>query len=696
MKEAENTVIDGRLRDIADEILRHQANVKALQKGVETLRAEVAEYEVEFLGSYDKDLQEAMAEKGKALGGDPAKMSEAERKKYDELMAVETKRFRDAYAANRLQSLRAGIEAWSAQETQAAQEAARQKQVLSAREDECRRLGGDLAEAAKHYASLKISVEQREKRFGDADAQAVKKKQAKDEAERLYQEALASRPAEISVRRDARDAANQAFERAETFLRQQVSDKDRARLAADQAELRALQKKAEAGDKLMAPGREHLALEKAKFDLLAAKQQAAAAAVAFCRLAAANPKFDAPEVRAAAAVPVKAWNEAVRLAGSLAVLLVQQEELAQEGLQAEQLAKQKKLVSNRKSLAPSIQREKASKAEAIKWLRDYVARNVGDAQMMPMVLAKTAFILVDQGDFPGAEAMLKRLSTEFPQSSVARQAQFTLGRAQCEGGQFAAAAVSFEKALRETGREIDLSSLNYIVNRMTDNGQPAVAMQAARLLRDRTPADRKETIANWSYLRQNALLRYGQAAVEAKEYDAAVTVLEELLTGFKDGWARIEALRLLSLANRSKTPPDLVAAASALERALANRGLDAEERLRLQCLLGETCALRPDRTGLEEAAAAYELVLIAWTPAAAEAEAGARRKLDDWYEKAWLEFARLKARLGDRKRADAAVADYRTNFPKGRYLNEIGNLPAPDAPAVPVPAAGDKKGGTGK
>ena len=46
--------------------------------------------------------------------------------------------------------------------------------------------------------------------------------------------------------------------------------------------------------------------------------------------------------------------------------------------------------------------------------------------------------------------MLKRLSTEFPQSSVARQAQFTLGRAQCEGGQFAAAAVSFEKALRET------------------------------------------------------------------------------------------------------------------------------------------------------------------------------------------------------------------------------------------------------
>ena len=690
--EAENTIIEGRLRDIADEIQRRQANVKALQKGIETLRAEVAEYVVEFTGSYEKDLQEAMAEKAKGLGGDPAKMAEAERRKFDELMAAETKRFRDAYVTNRLQSLRTGIESWTAQEAQFAQEASRQKQVLTAKEDECRRIGGELAEAAKRYASLKLSVDQRQQRFGEADTQMAKKKLEMEEGERLYQEALAKHPEEIIARRTTREKTKREFEEAERFLHRQVSDKDRARLKTDQAEMQALYKKAQAGDKLMTPFRELLALEKAKFDLLSARQQAAAAAAAFCRLASANRNFDAPEVRAAAAVPATAWNKVVELNSELAVILERQEVAAQEVLRAEQLAKQKKLAANRKGLGPSVEREKTSKTAALKWLRDYLAFNVKDVQMMPMVLAKTAFILVDQGDFAGAEAMLKRLSTEFPQSSVAKQAQFTLGRAQCEGGQFAAAAASFEKALRETGREMDLSSLNYIVNRMSDNGQPTVAMQAATLLRERTPKEKKDAIANWSYLRQNALLRYGKAAIEAKEYDSAVTVLDELLAGFKDGWARIEALQLLAVANRSKTPPDLAAAADALERALANRGLEPEERLRMQCQLAETCALRADRAGLEEAAGAYELVLIAWTPAAAGEDPKIREKLDVWHEKAWLEFARLKARLGDRKRAEAAAADYRANFPKGRYLNEIGNLPEPDAAVAPAPAAGKKEG----
>jgi hypothetical protein len=140
--EAENTVIEGRLRDIADALERSQAAVKSLQKGVENRRAEAAECRQEFFGSYDKDLQEAMAEKAKGLGGDPAGMTASERKKFDELLAAETKRFRDAYSANRLRSWRAGIESWSAQEAQAAQEASRQKQVLTAKEEECRRLGG--------------------------------------------------------------------------------------------------------------------------------------------------------------------------------------------------------------------------------------------------------------------------------------------------------------------------------------------------------------------------------------------------------------------------------------------------------------------------------------------------------------------------------------------------------------------------
>ena len=286
---------------------------------------------------------------------------------------------------------------------------------------------------------------------------------------------------------------------------------------------------------------------------------------------------------------------------------------------------------------------------------------------VPKNLSRLGAIFLELQQYDKASATLNRLATEFPDSEATQEALFSLGRAQCEQGNYAKAAETFGKVLQKPAA-VTPANLAFISDRMLEKGTPALALAASRELIARSEKGKDaESEKIRAKAREPSLFRAGQACLQLKRYDEAVKFLSTLIAESPSTGFFFDACFGLAEARRNLTPPDLNGAMADLGQ-IIQFTQDPAQSNRAICLVGEALAAGSDQRSVQQAVARFQQVALLADP-----KIEANRP---WLEMAIVESAKAFARLGQTKDRDEMVALYRERFPKGKRSTELSSLPA--------------------
>ncbi len=309
---------------------------------------------------------------------------------------------------------------------------------------------------------------------------------------------------------------------------------------------------------------------------------------------------------------------------------------------------------------------------------------------VPQNMAKIGSIYLELGDYQNAAKYLEQLATRYPDHKAAKQALFSLGKAQFESGNISEAVAVFERILKDAAGQ-SAGGLIYIGRAMLDVGQSEVALTAYNeLLRRGERADNPDFELLSGKTRENLLFRGGRAALEAGRYGRAEDLLTELIeTNPRTAhlhWARLYRAQ----ARLQDSPPDTDGGLADLAEV---RGRAQDEVLINEALLTLARAFQQEDTenGLQRALGQLrQIVLIAeGKPVILVDETRAENRA--YIEEAVYLAARCYALLGMENEKQIMVNMYYKEFPKGRFRQEIGNLPA----AKYSPAATSNETGSG-
>jgi TolA-binding protein len=329
---------------------------------------------------------------------------------------------------------------------------------------------------------------------------------------------------------------------------------------------------------------------------------------------------------------------------------------------------------NEAAQGPILAKMAGFKQQARAQFERYLAQ-YPQGRQAPEAMARIGTILLDDRQFDAAAAILNDLAGKYPNSKAVGRANYNLGRARMETNQPEEAAKVFGRVLAQAATQ-PVGNLDYIADKMLAAGHPGLALIADQELIRRGNDPKHPDSARLRAIRETILFRAGAAALQSRRPADAVAYLETLLREKSATAYFFEAKLLLASARCANTPPDPLGATRDLaevvqystDPVLTNRALVA---------MGGALAQVPSRDNFLQAAARYQQVVLLADPAVA-----ANRPL---LEQAVAESAKLFGRLGDPVNRDRMVKQYQETWPAGRYIGEMGKLPAADFP--PPPAA---------
>jgi TolA-binding protein/predicted nucleic acid-binding Zn-ribbon protein len=320
---------------------------------------------------------------------------------------------------------------------------------------------------------------------------------------------------------------------------------------------------------------------------------------------------------------------------------------------------------SQENLAPIREAFEGWKRKAIAAFQEYLTNPEASSANLASVLAKLGTTYIELEDFAKAEEVLSRLATEHPDSDAGKGALFNLARSQSETGKNAEAAATFERLLAEPDG-IALANLQYIGREMLDAGQPAIALKACAEVVARSEKESGPDYEEAKRVREGALFRAGRAALDLGKFDLALQYLDTLLKENPKSGFFYDIKFATASARAALVPPDIEGAVRDLNEVAFTT--DPVLKNRADCQLGTMWAGTKDAATVTKGASRLRMVADLADPANPENL--------PWIEQALFEAAKAYARLGRADDRQAMVKAYRERFPKGKYLDQLSNLPA--------------------
>ena len=306
-----------------------------------------------------------------------------------------------------------------------------------------------------------------------------------------------------------------------------------------------------------------------------------------------------------------------------------------------------------------------------------------ESKHIPANLGRLGTNYMEMGEYAKAQQYLNKLAAEYPEAKALEKALFSLAKAQLETNRTDAAIKTFKQIL-ENKREQSAGRLNYITREVLSKGYPELALTAGRELLRRSEDENHEDYEKLSgKTRENLLFRTGKAAYEAEKYDQAVEYLTELLELNENTAHYYHAKMIMGKAKRLTTPPDLIGSRNDFMDIVQ---FSDDPVIENEAIVGSarTFLAMESETGVKQALAQLgQLVLVSEDEVLILANDEKQANLP-LLEEAFYLSAKCHALLGNDQARDLMIETYKTRFPKGRFLQELQNLPAPKYKTEPV------------
>ncbi|MCF7853588.1 MAG: tetratricopeptide repeat protein [Candidatus Pacebacteria bacterium] len=305
---------------------------------------------------------------------------------------------------------------------------------------------------------------------------------------------------------------------------------------------------------------------------------------------------------------------------------------------------------------------------------------------VPENLARIGTIALEFENYQRASTYFDRLEKEYPDHSALKQAMFSLGKAQFEVGRTKEAVDAFNRLLADAEGQ-PTGNLNYIVLNMLEKGQPELALKAANELLERSKdPEHPDYVQLAGGTRENILYRASEAAFQAAKYDQAINNLEKLIEENPKTAHFFRAKILLARAKRAKTPPNL---AGAREDLAEVRTLAEDEDIVTQSLieLARTYYAEDTAKGISRGLAQLGQIVLVSDGDVMVLIDEVREEDRSYLEDALYLSAQGHALLGHEDEQALVRKKYQELFPKGRYVEEMQNLPNAKFKSAAAPSA---------
>lgn len=685
--EAQRSYEDSRIRvkEIDGEVLQLKGTAVSAKTGMHNFEKkksevteELAERKVFFTGDFETSLKEMLDRLRLAEMNGAETVSAETEAKINAKLADAERRYRAEYERSRKSEVKLIRRDWEEELNELQHLVIGQRGIVSGLKEERRLTSGSLDEEI-------VKRDAMEKRIAseDKEIKAIQKEldgyvKELDALNKEREEILAAGKSVGDINARIGDQENQINE----FRRQTASilnPKRLERLEGLKAQVAQLSTSISAGESAILPLVKKLNLESAELDYMELRIKMLSESIAYTRTAEQRNAHDPMLVRKA-----KEIAEMIDTLSDKAVTWLDLEVTALKEQEADCLAKEQALLKEKETIIASYAKaqeiEQVEKKQALVWFENYLRLNPVEKKHLPGALAKAAFMSVETKDYAKVEGYLARLVKEFPDSELARQAQFTLGRSYAEQGKISEAAVAFKKVVNEEGQKLPMSQLAYMVDALAKSEVAEAALLSKLDILDEITkvALTKAGEKNGEYICQTALMACIETAYQANETTRSIEYAEKLLNTYKRGHITVEAQDYLIKCYKKLGKKEEIQ--MTYEDLLNNRYLDGKERINYRLEYAQYCEKENTKESLMTALNNYEIIRLAWLPV--EDLSGEalqiRMELDDSYEYAWDRYVKLLARFGRVEDAKKEAEEYKRCYPKGKYLAVIDNIPDPD------------------
>lgn len=296
-------------------------------------------------------------------------------------------------------------------------------------------------------------------------------------------------------------------------------------------------------------------------------------------------------------------------------------------------------------------------------------------QHLPSNMARIGTIALQFDMYDKAAAYFERLQNEYPDHDALRDAMYNLGRSQFETGQIDEAVAAFEDVLKAPAEQ-PTANLNRIARMMSEAGRHAIALQAlGELLR------RSQDPAHPDYdmlvggTRESFLFRAANAAYRAQEHTRAARYVTTLIDENPRAGVYFDSLILRARARRHMQPPQLLEARQDLAEVISQ----AQDNVLVVEALVEQAKVflaYDDEEGVRRAIGLLTQIVLVDEGEVIYLVDHNDPAIRDLLEDALYSAAQAYALAGQIENRELVVAAYREEFPNGRFVDQMGRLPA--------------------
>lgn len=318
------------------------------------------------------------------------------------------------------------------------------------------------------------------------------------------------------------------------------------------------------------------------------------------------------------------------------------------------------------------------------------------SKQVPVCMFRLGTLYLEMNKSDIASQVLEKLSNEFPKEKEGKQALSSLGKSMFDIGNYEKSIDAYKKIF-DQNIELPVSTLQWISKNLSDCGgthskegallsmkagdallklikspvlEEWIGKEKAKEIADKPDSQKK--ILN--ILKEKIQFEYATAAFWAADFETTIKTVYELLKNkntpylFDARFLRASAYKALKkYSDALRDYGD-----NAMDSTTAKK---YDIYLKSQCLIGD---LYMEQNDFSRASGAFSILSLTDLDDKSNLSPEVAKEQKEWIEYAIYKSAFCFSKLGRKNEAYSLVEKYKKYFPKGKFLNEIDKLPAPE------------------